>query len=163
MNFSFQFVCSTQIKVYRQSGCLEAFFWYCVRQDGWSFRGLCPWTHWGAHGAPRPPAAPTVIAYRAFGRIPLSSMPSRQIWPTTLNSLKKGLNDIQIILVVGHGSTDQESSRSAASNLVSEHFFVPKLVALFVTRIVSVTALQINKYGAKNVQKTMFNSTFEMI
>ena len=33
----------------------------------------------------------TVIAYHAVGRIPLSSMPSRRIWPTTLNSFKKGL------------------------------------------------------------------------
>ena len=32
-----------------------------------------------------------VIAYRAFGRIPLSFLPSRQIWPITLNSFKKSL------------------------------------------------------------------------
>ena len=43
---------------------------------------------------PRQPATPGNeirfnIAYRAFGRIPLSSMPSGQIWPTTPNSLKK--------------------------------------------------------------------------
>ena len=39
---------------------LGAFFWYCVLQDRWSFRGLCPldptralpWTHWGAYSVP---------------------------------------------------------------------------------------------------------------
>ena len=41
MNFSFQFVCSTQIKMYQES-VLGAFFWYCVLQDRWSFRGLHP-------------------------------------------------------------------------------------------------------------------------
>ena len=40
------------------------------------------------------------------------------------------------------GSTDQESSQQLRT-WFSEHFFAPKLVAWFVTRIVSVTALQI--------------------
>ena len=40
------------------------------------------------------------------------------------------------------GSKDQESSQQLQT-WFSEHFFAPKLVALFVTRIVSVTVPQI--------------------
>ena len=40
--FSFQFVCSTQIKMYQESGFLGSFFWYCILQDRCSFQGLRP-------------------------------------------------------------------------------------------------------------------------
>ena len=57
--------------------------------------GFAPWTHCRAYSSPHTTSCSrqwnTVIGYRAFGRIPLSSMPSLQIWPTTLNSFKKGL------------------------------------------------------------------------
>ena len=63
----------------------------------WTPIRALPWTHWRAYSTPDNQLTSysrqwnTVIAYRAFGRIPLSSMPSRQIWPTTINSFKKGL------------------------------------------------------------------------
>ena len=50
----------------------------------------------GLIAAPTQPAAPgneirSLHIVLSAGYIPLSSMPSRQIWPTTLNSFKKGL------------------------------------------------------------------------
>ena len=40
MNFSFQFVCSTQIKVYQKSSFLRAFLVLCDSRA--YFHGLCP-------------------------------------------------------------------------------------------------------------------------
>ena len=64
-NFSFKFVCSTQIKMHQESSFWGAFFWYCVLQNRWSFQGLrllgppqglCPGPTGGLQH-PRPPAA----------------------------------------------------------------------------------------------------------
>ena len=52
---------------------------------------------------------------------------------------KIGMGNFQKEIV---GSKDQESSQQLQT-WFSEHFFTPKLVALFVTRVVSVTELQI--------------------
>ena len=83
---------------------LGAFFWYCVLQDCWSFwgfcpldppPGLCPGPTGGLITPPRQPATPGRMKYGycilCLRKIPLSSIciPSRQIWPTTLNSIKK--------------------------------------------------------------------------
>ena len=79
-----------------------AFSWHFVLQDRWSFRGLCSLDPLGAYSTPETPCCsrqwPVVTAYRAFGRIPLSSMPSGQIWPTTLNFFKKTLSISDIFL-----------------------------------------------------------------
>ena len=66
MNFSFQFVCSTQIKIYQESGFLGAFFGtvYCrVAGASGGFApglppGLCPGATGGLMAAPTQPAAP---------------------------------------------------------------------------------------------------------
>ena len=62
MNFSFQFVCSTQIKMYQESGFSGAFFdtLYCrIAGASWSFalgrpRGLCPRPTGGLQHPPDP-------------------------------------------------------------------------------------------------------------
>ena len=84
---------------------LGAFFWYCVLQDRWSFRGLLSLDPLQSRGPgptgeliappPRQPATPGneiqslhIVFSAGYHFHPCSS---RQIWPTTLNSLKKGL------------------------------------------------------------------------
>ena len=57
-------------------------------------------------------------------------------------------------------SMDRESSQQLQM-WFSEHFFAPKLAAQFVTPIVSATVDQI--WREKNVLRTTFHSTFEMI
>ena len=67
--------------------------------------GLCPGPTVGLI-TPPPPQDNQLLQAIKYGhcilsvwQVPLSSMPSRQIWPTTLNSLKKGLREGQEFLL----------------------------------------------------------------
>ena len=54
MNFSFQFVCSTQIKMYQESGFLGHFLDILYCRIAGASGGYAPWTHWGLKAPPRP-------------------------------------------------------------------------------------------------------------
>ena len=58
MNFSFQFVCSTQIKIYQESGCWGAFLVLCTAGSLELPGALCPGPTGGLTAAPTQPAAP---------------------------------------------------------------------------------------------------------
>ena len=100
MNFSFQ--------MYQESGFWGHFLVLCTAGSlelsdappPGPPPGICPGPTGGLIALPRQSATPAneiwsknygkyEIQYGAFGRIPLSFMPSRQIWPITLNSFKK--------------------------------------------------------------------------
>ena len=111
MNFSFQFVCSTWIKMHQESDfcwggghfqvlCIVGSLELPGASPTGPPSGLCLGPTGGSQRPPDPQLlqAMTYIAYRAFYGIPLSSMPSRQIWPTTLNFLKKAFD-------IGKGNT----------------------------------------------------------
>ena len=58
MNFSFQFVCSTEIKIYQESGFLGAFFGTVYCRVAGASGGLPPGPTGGLIAAPTQPAAP---------------------------------------------------------------------------------------------------------
>ena len=61
MNFSFQFVCSTQIKMYQESSFLGTYFVLCTagslelpRASSLALTKALSWTHWGVRALPDP-------------------------------------------------------------------------------------------------------------
>ena len=94
--FSFQFVCSTLIKFTKKVAFWGHFLVLCTARSLELLGALPPGPTGGLIAAPTQPAAPGNEIRSLHIVLPAGyhchpCMPSRQIWPTTLNSFKKGL------------------------------------------------------------------------